>query len=1136
MNRIETGDGYRVYNILTFPAPVEAFFNSTFGSISNLPKLLSMRFTLLLFGLFVSTIVFGQGTTTSDMKGTVTGPDGTPLIGATVIAIHLPSGTNFGTVANEEGHYQIPGMKVGGPYLVKVAYTGYSDASYDNVMLRLGETLKQDFVLQETNVELSAVTVAASAAPTGQSAGTSTQITADQIDKMPSLNRDIDDYLRLSPMANGFSDGTSFAGVNNRYNAIYIDGAVNNDVYGIASSGTNGGSTTISPISVDIIDQLQVVISPYDVSLGGFAGGGVNAVTKSGTNRLSGTAYWFTQNESLAGKTNGVLAERLAPNNPDSVRMKLGDFNKNIYGASLGGAIKKDKIFFFTNVEIQNDETPIPFEVAQYTATPGRDNVDSLELLKSFLINNYGYDPGNYGDSKDELEGLKLFGKLDFNLNDNHRLTLRHQYTKAEQWDRNSGSTTTINFDNNGIYFPSTTNSSALELNSRFGLKTSNNLILGYTSVHDDRDAIGNDFPFVVIRDVSNGQIRLGTEEFSTSNLLDQKTFTLTDNFKIYNNKHTLTLGTHNEFYSFNNIFIGQNFGSYTFPDLNSFITPDSLGNYNASGYVRSYSLIDEASGDETKASADFDAMQLGLYAQDEWLVNNKFTLMYGLRLDVPVITTDPVEDVVFNDTVEVFQAAYPVAEGIEAGHAPDGQLMLSPRIGFEYDVKGNRNTIIRGGLGIFTSRIPFVWPGAMFTNNGLTIGRVTEVDLSPQPYKVPFIADVNTQYTNPNFAIPSGQVDIFVKDFKYPQVFKTNLAWDQKFGNGFEFSLEGLFTKTLNNITYTQVNSDPEVKFNFTGSPDDRPVYVNRNLVNIYGGGVYVASNTNEGYTYNITASLAKHFGDFSAYAAYNYGDGKAVQEGTSSQNSSQWRGQVSTDGRNFPVLGRTDFAVGHRIMADLSYHHDWSEGIGTYVSVFFNGESGECFSWVIAGGANAQNINGERGSTGRNRTLIYVPRDQSEINLVPYIAGGDTISAAVQWANFNALIESDKGLSEHRGEYAPKNISFAPFNSTIDLRLRQDVGLNLGGNVHKIQLSFDIFNFANLLNNEWGVIYTIPGTPGVDFNNFQILQFEGYEADGTTPKWTYRQGPKTGKDLYTIDGLASRWRMRLGVRYMFN
>ncbi|MGB4849313.1 MAG: carboxypeptidase regulatory-like domain-containing protein, partial [Saprospiraceae bacterium] len=712
-----------------------------------------MRFLLLAFCLIVANGLMGQGTTSSDMRGIITDANGEPVIGATVTAIHVPSGSTYGTATNVEGNYQLPGMRVGGPYTVTVSYTGYSSIILENVELRLGETYRHDFTLSEANIQLDAVMVVASSGVTGQSAGTSTNISADKIATVPSLNRDVTDYLRLSPQANSFGDGISFAGINNRYNAIYIDGAVNNDVYGLASSGTNGGQTGISPFSIDIIDQFQIVLSPYDVSLGGFAGGGINAVTKSGTNKLSATAYYFLQNEGLAGKTNFKLAQRLYPGNPDSIRTKLANFSKNIYGASFGGPIKKDKIFFFANVEIQKDQTPIPFETAQYTSVADRAQTTDLDNLRNYLINTYNYDPGGYGDTKDELKGLKLFGKLDFNLGNNSKLTIRHQYTKAEQYDRNSGSTTTINFNNDGYFFPSTTNSSAVELKSRFGQNASNDLILGFTKVKDDRGTIGSNFPFVVIQDKSNGTIRFGTEEFSTSNLLDQSTFTLTDNLKLYKGNHTFTFGTNDEFYSFNNIFIGQNFGSYTFASLNDFLT-----GVKATSYVRSYSLVDEASGDATKAAAKFNAMQLGVYAQDEWTLSSKFTLTGGVRVDVPIITTDPKEDVVFNDTLSVFQAAYPVAKDAVAGKAPDGQIMISPRLGFELDVNGHRKTIIRGGVGIFTSRIPFVWPGAMFTNNGLTIGRVTQADLGGS---ATFVADVNNQYTNPNFAIPSGEVDL---------------------------------------------------------------------------------------------------------------------------------------------------------------------------------------------------------------------------------------------------------------------------------------------------------------------------------------------------------------------------------------
>ena len=1094
---------------------------------------MNMRFILIAIGLSITSLSWGQGTTSSDMRGKVTDTEGIALIGAIVVAVHMPSGTNFGTVTDAEGNYQLPGMKVGGPYTVTVTYTGYTGFTLNNVILRLGETFRKDFFLNEAIIELNEVNVIASSSVTGRSAGTSTQISAEQIETVPSLDRDIDDFLRLTPQANKYGDGISFAGVNNRFNAIYIDGAVNNDVFGLASSGTNGGQTQISPFSMDIIDQFQIVLSPYDVSLGGFAGGGINAVTKSGTNQPFATAYYFTQNENLAGKTNITLAKRLAENaqsqEPDTFRFKLGDFSKNVYGASLGGALKKDKIFFFANVEIQNDITPVPFETLQYTSVAGRANTVQLDALKQHLIQTYGYDPGGFGSTSDELDGLKLFGKLDFNLTEKHRLTIRHQYTRGEQIDRFSGSSTTINFENDGVSFLSTTNSTAVDLNSRLNQSSSNNLIVGLTKVIDDRNGIGEAFPFVVIND-ADGTIRFGTDEFSSGSLLKQTTFSLTDNFKWYKGNHIFTFGTHNEFYSFSNVFIANNFGKYTFPTLEAFMNGDS-----ATAYLHSYSLVDEVIGDETEAAAIFNAMQVGFYVQDEWSITSRFTLTGGLRLDIPVITSDPQVDTFFNNTaLPKITTYYPFAAAIQSGKAPDGQLMCSPRLGFEFNVSGDRNTIIRGGLGVFTSRIPFVWPSAIFVNNGLTIGTVNEVNLGNPGNKVAFRPDVTNQYKHPTAQLPTGQVDIFVHDFKYPQVFRTNLGWDQKFDNGFEFSLEGLFTKTLSNIVYTNINSDPTVGFKWTGSGDNRSVFTNNSIESAYSA-VYLGSNTSEGYTYNVTASLSKTFGSgFSAYIAYNYGDGKALNEGTFSQNSSLWRSQTHISGRNNPVSGRTDFAVGHRVLANLTYRKKWNKNLATSLSMFYNGESGEAFSYVI-GGNDAMNMANETGSINRRRTLVYVPNDFNDIHLIDFVSGTDTITAQMQWENLNTMIESDKGLSEKRGQYVAKNGSFAPFAGQFDLVLRQDFGTYLGGDLHRIQISFDIFNVANLINNNWGVVYTIPGTPNEDLNNFQLYQFEKYHTDGTTPLFTYRHN-KTGKEVFTIDGTNSRWRMRLGVRYILN
>lgn len=1082
------------------------------------------KINLLLFALIATLCIhshlYGQGVTTGTMTGIVLDTEGTTLPGATVMAVHTPSGTTYGVSTGINGRFNIPGMRVGGPYKVTISYVGYTSWEHEDIFVDLGSATNLQVTLAESGLDLEEVLVVARAGSVGQNTGASTRITSEDLSTLPSINRNLNDFLRLTPQSTGFGGGVSFAGTNNRYNAIYIDGAVNNDVFGLASSGTNGGQTGISPFSPDIIDQYQITLSPYDVTLGGFAGGGVNAVTKSGTNTFEGTAYTYFKNERFVGKTNGVLADRL-----NSDRERVDEFSETVYGVSLGGPIIRDRMFLFTNVEIQNDETPRPFDINEYTSVEGRVSTSDLENLRNHLTNTYNYNPGSFGNTSNNLDGLKIFAKLDYNITNEHRLTLRHQYTKAEQYSRNPGNRNTVNFSNNGVFFPSITNSSALELNSRFGNEYSNNFILGYTRVRDDRDPIGRNFPSVYIFDENDGVIRFGSEEFSTANALDQDIFTITNNFNIYRGDHKITVGTHNEFYSIYNLFIRQNFGVYEFDSLAAF-----LNGAPAAYFTRNYSLVDNITGDGSAAASDFNAMQLGFYVQNEWTVNRQLTLTGGLRVDIPIITRDPTEDTYFNETaLPKMQQAYDIAKGARAGQAPDGQVMLSPRFGFSYDVTGNGMNILRGGAGIFTSRIPFVWPGAMFNNNGLTQGQVESDDIDGNVY---FNPDWNNQPTNPNFSVPSGQMDLFVEDFKYPQVFRTNLGFDFQLPGGIFATVEGLYTKTLNNILYTNINSDPTVAFTWTGSPDNRKVFTRKNIDDTYSA-VYLASNTSEGYTYNISASLAKDF-DFGlrAMVAYSYGDAYALSEGTSSQNSSQWRGQVSIDGRNNPELGRSDFAVGHRVISSLSYAYNWTaDGNNrTTVSVFLNGQSGTPFSYVIGGGG-ARNLNQETGSTGRNRSLVYIPANASEINLVDYDVNGTTITAAQQWERLSKLIEDDKYLSNNKGSYAEKNGAWSPFAAIFDVAIRHDFGLNLAGQRHRFQVSLDIANFGNMLNNEWGTQYTIPG----DFNNYNLYQFEGYADDGTTPEFTFRDD-KVGLDRFNINGLASRWSMMLGLRYMFN
>lgn len=1061
----------------------------------------------------MSLAAFGQGSTTSSLRGTVIDDANEALIGANIMAVHVPSGTTYGTVSELDGSYRIPGMRVGGPYKITVSYTGYADDVKDDIYLRLGENQKQDFTLSESATVLAGVEIVATSIIPGQNTGTSTQITEEDINLLPTLNRNLNDFTRLTPQAKTtFGGGFSIAGMNNRYNAIYIDGAVNNDVFGLADNGTNGGQTGIAPISIDAIDQIQVVLSPYDVTLGGFAGGGINAVTKSGTNNLEGTAYYFIQNQKLAGKENGAFAERAGI--ADGDRERLAEFNNKLYGLSLSGPLIKDKLFFFVNAELQDDVTPSPYDFGIYR---GNSTQADLENLRSTLNNTYGYDPGNFLGKENKLEGTRLFGKLDFNLNESHRLTLRHQYTKAEQTQQFNSSSTVINYANNGVYFPSTTNSTALELNSMFGTKASNNLIIGFTNVNDDRDPIGGDFPYLIIDD-GDGTINIGSEQFSTANALEQKLFTLTNNFKLYKGAHTLTFGTHNEFSSFYNLFIRQNYGVYEFDSVNDF-----LSGAPASNYFRSFSGVDDKTGDGSAAAADFNALQIGLYAQDEWNVNDRFTLTYGVRIDVPMLLDDPSAVPNFDTTLQKISPYYDL-QGAAAGQAPKAQLMWSPRLGFNYDLTGDARTILRGGLGIFTSRIPFVWPGGMYTNNGITVGGINARDIDPANEQVPFIADPFKQYSQ-EIGKPSGQIDLFAEDFKYPQVFRTSLAVDKAFGKGWEASVEGLFTKTLNNIYYQNINSDPTVDFNWTNSGgDDRPVFFRRPLDGSYGD-IYLGSNTNKGYTYNVTASLKKDFAfGLGAFAAWTYGNAKAIFEGTSSQNSSQWRGAFSVDGRNDAAFGVSDFALGHRVIMGLNYKLKWNEAknVVTTISLFYEGESGSPYSYVYGRGArDGRNVNNEFGNTGRERSLIWIPADQSEINFA------DAATAQAQWDALDKFISEDDYLSENRGSYAEQNRSRTPFESQIDLRILQDFSMDLGGKNHTLQLSFDIFNFTNLLNKDWGVVYNNPFA-------YQLLDFEGYAADGTTPLFSF-DDDRLGKDRFDINDFSSRWRMRFGVRYIF-
>ncbi|QHS59885.1 TonB-dependent receptor [Chitinophaga agri] len=1099
-----------------------------------------MGFRRLLFTFIVlfSTITSFAQVTTSSMTGKIIGPSKEALPGATVVVIHQPSGTKYGTTTDAEGFYRIPNMNVGGPYKVTASFIGYTEFTQSDIFLALGQPFRLNISLGEKARDIKEVTVVGQRSTVFSSSrkGAQTTLNRTQVEALPSVGRNLTDFVRLTPQAKLTKDGSgnqtiSIAGTSNKYNATFVDGAVQNDVFGLAENGTNGGQIGISPFSIDIIDQFNINVSPFDVKQGGFAGGAINAVTKSGTNEVEGSAYYFVRNESLAGKT---------PTKDEAKRTKLADFSSKTYGARLGGPIIKNKLFYFINAEWQKENRPQPFAYETYlNGRPTPASQAQLDALQAKLRAD-GYDPGGYENTENTLDGRKFFARIDWNINDHHKFTIRHQYTHGESLSPGKSSATSITFSNKGISFPSTTNATTAELKSQFGNRASNSLLLGANFVRDDRGITGSPYTSVFI---TREAISFGTEEFSAANLLKQDVLTLTDNLELYRGKHTISLGTSNEFYNMTNVFIGQNYGSYTFATLDDFMQGKSPTQYN-----RSFSAVDKTTGDNTNGAAKFKALQLGLYAQDDYQVNDRLRLSLGVRADLPMLLTDPAVNTDFNTNVlpQVIAAGKWDIKGAQTGVKPDAKLLLSPRFAFNWDVKGDQTTQIRGGAGIFTSRIPYVWLGGIYNNNGVTLGgmrlnydstKATGGTNNP----IPFISD---PFAQPSITTsPSGKIDMFAKDFKFPQVFRTSIAVDQKLPWGMIGSLEAIYTKNINNVVYYNLSYVPSGKTVTGNGADNRPIWKNAGKAALgnYTDIMY-ADNTSKGYSYNLTAQLQKTFhSGFNAMAAYTYGRSKSINDGQSSQNSSQWR-VPNIRGRNDIDLGNSIFDLGSRIIASVTYKKEYLKHFGTTVSLYYTGQSGERFGYGYRDNGNYNIVGDNNGSSDRGLNLIYIPKTASEINLVSYTTKVNNVDVVVtpeqQWAALDAFINNDKYLSKNRGKYAEKNGLRTPFTHIFDLHIAQDIYITQkNGKRHTLQVSFDVFNLGNMLNNNWGRMYTTRS--GMSYNNYGLIDFTGFASDGTTPTFNFKSPAKNdGKTVATIDdfGLQSaRWQGQLGLRYIF-
>lgn len=1051
--------------------------------------------------LFCLTFTLNGQVTTSGISGKVTA-EGELLIGATVQAVHEPSGTTYGTVTNADGRYSLQGMRTGGPYTVEVSYVGFQKAVYKNITLQLGETYLLDVKLTES-LSLDEVVVTASKAAlfNSQKTGAAQNFNQSQIQATPSVSRSIFDVTKMNPLGVNTASGMSFAGSSNKYNSFQIDGITNNDVFGLSSSGTNGGQAGANPISLEAIEEIQVVIAPYDVRQGGFTGGGINAITKSGTNTFHGSAYWYYNNENFYGKTPGKDAKE---------RKKLGDQSSATYGFTLGGLIVKDKLFFFANYERVKETYPSSNNIGSTESNLDVKEVDQIVNKISQLTG--GYNAGGYGPQDIDTYSNKILTRLDWNINEQNKFTVRYSFLDGRKMVF-SNSVSSAKLNDNGYFMNNKTHSLVSELNTQFTPSWSNEFRFGWTYVRDYRDPIGQPLPNITINNlINNGDptkkssLELGTERNSAANALDQDIFTLEDNLIWNKGNHTITLGTHNEFFHMKNLYITNIYGSYVYNSLDDFLTVGTANEVLPNSYEYSYSN-EKITGTDRWAPV-FGAAQLGFYAQDEWKVTNRFSMTYGLRLDIPLLFDKPRANEVFNSSTVA------TSMGLATDQMPTTKVLWSPRVGFRWSLNEDRTTLLRGGAGIFTGRVPFVWISNSFGNAGVEMVRTAySSSLGNYPSDFKFNIDPNKQYKDPNAKVPTSEVDVMAKNFRFPSVFRANLAVEQMLPFGIRGTLEGLYSKTLNNILYENINYQWKGETLNNGG-DDRPVYEKQDN---HFTQVMLLKNTSKGYTFNITTKLEKSF-DFglNAMIAYTYGQAKSLNDGNSSQAYSGWKYNATYYGDMNPELTWSMFDVRNRVIGSVSYRKEYAKHFATTVSLFYNGQTGGRYSLLDYTDLNKD---------GYRNDLMYVPTD-AELEKMVFTdihSNNNTVTAAEQKDALIKWIEGNGELRKSKGTHIKRNQMTLPFEHHFDFHFAQDFFVDIAGQRNTIQLNFDIINVGNLLNKKWGMYYQT--NSGYDLTPLTTK----IGTNGATYQF-YDPG-----EMYTNTNITSRWHAQVGLKYIF-
>jgi hypothetical protein len=1114
---------------------------------------------LFAFMMTLSSVqVFAQ--TTAAISGTVLDEKGEGLPGANVIAIHEPTGSRYGAATRADGRYNIVNMRVGGPYKVTISFVGYKDDVKTGIILTLGQDqrINSKLVVAESQLEEVKVVAARSAVINSGRTGAATTVGNKQVTTLPTLNRSLTDFARLDPRSSG---GLNFAGRNGLFNNLTVDGAFFNNAFGL--NRTIGGQANAQPISVDAIDQFQVNIAPFDVRLGMSTGANINVVTKGGTNEWSGSVYNFNRDQGFVGSKVG------------SVESPVTNFNLTNFGGRVGGPIIKNKLFFFGSFEKEARKDPGTTLFATrdgVAATTANSSVRAADLdrLRTFLIDRYQYDPGAYENYDRLTESTKFNVRLDWNISDKHKLNIKYNNLRSfadvapssSGALPNGGGPSNTNLPFQGSYYRINNNldSYIAELNSTFSGKVANSLTVGYTQMRDFRELPYNSNPFPTVH-IGNGAgqaaTTFGNEPFSVNNILDSDILQISDNLTIYAGKNVYTVGVAYEQNEFRNGFAPDYHSLYQFRSFDDFYNSANSVLSNPTDPARQISTA-SLFRNRWAISSEFPFARmkgntLSIYAQNEINVGKGFKLTVGLRADG---TSFPVQQDATTNNERVTALAFRDGVKLNTNKLPDFTLLWSPRVGFNWDVNEEKETQIRGGFGVFSGRVPYVWLSNQLSNNGVLFGSESVAVTAPAfVANRPFNPDVN-RYKPTTIALPTSyNLAVTDENFKFPQIFRANLAVDRNLGNGWLTTFEGIYTKDINAVTLDNVNL-PTAPRNAIGA-DNRPIYYNLGanglptttgpFNRIYGsiptaqGGntldrpnisdAILMKNTNKGYSYALTGTVSKAFENgLFASLSYTYTDSRSVNDGGSVAQS-MWRDRAVSGDPNADALSYADYLQRHRIIAYGSYKFNYLKDrmSTTFGFAYSVGPAGR-FSYVYT-----NDLNGD--GSGGNNDLIYIPRDQSEILL----RAAGTYTAAQQWADLDAYIKQDAYLNSRRGQYAERNGGELPWAASFDFKIIQDFNFKIGGKINTIQLTFDMFNAGNYVSPNWGINQ---GTVRAALLNFQGYDnAAGFVGTGSVPTgrpvftFPYRTGTVPLADSFqNIVGLTSRWQGQFGIRYIFN